>query len=132
MAHFEISITIPLGAGRLFAPDRSDVSSAFGQVFAKRGYIVIATRPGPRFPIGERLRNLWGYQTRRVFVVSEITTKADLEAQHDMLCELRKGVWTRRAVKYPAGTTFYRVVPLAIARKQKLLPAKGKGKLHVR
>jgi len=107
----EITVRLPRDSMKpLFAPDAHDVSLAFGQVFAKRGYIVIATRPGAKYELGHRLHNLWGYETRRTFVINEFTTRSDYEQQMKFLAATNK-TWRRRPMKILRGTTFYRVIP---------------------
>ena len=119
-----IKVTLPTGAGRLFAPGSSEVSAALGEVFRRRGYIVIGTVPGARYEIGTKLRSLWGYTTRRTFVVAEFTTWDDCEEQQQMLAKL-KPEWKRRPGALSRRGTFYRVVPLTSRDMKKLKQPKS-------
>lgn len=119
MPSVSISLTINLPA-RLFAPLQGEVSAVFGEVFKRRGYIVIVTRPGPSYELGQKIDNIWGYKTRRKFVVTEFTNRQDCERQLSLISKLRRG-WMRTRQEFPAGVTFYRVMPWSreIAKKLK-------------
>src|SRR5689334_5768390 len=94
-----VSINVSIGARRFFAPSDKEASAAFGMVFKKRGYIVICTRPGPQYAIGQTITNIWGYETRRKFVVAAFTTQQDCEWQLNFIAKSMKA-WTRTPLKY--------------------------------
>jgi hypothetical protein len=106
-----IDVEISISEGQRRAIARDDANRAFGEVFARRGYIVIGTVPGPKYELGAKVNQIFEYETRRAFVITAYTTRRDMEAQMKLLAELNP-TWRRREGKtWGAGGTFYRIVP---------------------
>ena len=87
----------------------SEVKQVLREVYRKRGYIVIGTKPGASYLRGAVVTQIFQYKVGAPFKVESYTNAADWKKQTDLIAELRP-TWRRLPEAKKKGK-FYRLVP---------------------